>query len=76
MSTKAEVVAAIDAAKTLAEALPDDQAAIIAQLTQERDAARAEIVTLKADGLALVDQLDAADQVEDDKRAALRAKFE
>lgn len=41
MSTKAEVIASIDAALVVANNL-DDQAATIAQLTQERDAAVAE----------------------------------
>lgn len=75
-TTKTEMVAAIDAAKTLAEQLPDDQSALIAQLTQERDDALAAIVTLKAESLAALDELSTADAAEDAKRVALRAKFE
>lgn len=59
MTTKAEVIAAIDAALTVANAL-DDQTAQIAQLTQQRDNAIAARDNAVADALAKQAKIDAA----------------
>lgn len=75
-TTKAQMVSAVEELVTLAAGLPDDQSALIAQLTQERDDALAALATLKTESLAAIDELTTADAAEDAKRVALRAKFE
>lgn len=59
MSTKAEVVAAIDAALAVANNL-DDQAATIATLTQQRDAAITERDAAQGQVTALQSKINAA----------------